>query len=63
MDWKIISRILFGMIIVATMFLGQEAVTNFKAGNINDGLAALACVVSCYVDIKLIEFFFYKEPK
>ena len=63
MDWKIISRIIFGVIIVAIMFLGREAVTNFKAGNVNDGLAALACVVSCYVNIKLIEIFFYREPK
>lgn len=63
MSWKIISRIIFGVIIVAIMFLGYEAVTNFKAGNINDGLAALASIVSCYINIKLIEIFFDREPK
>lgn len=63
MNWKIISRIIFGVIIFAIMLLGREAVTNFKAGNINDGLAAFACVVTCYVNIKLIEIFFYREPK
>lgn len=63
MKWKIVYAIMFIVILSSFMLFGRETMTNFKVGNINEGLAGLTGIISCYVGIKTADIFFCRMPK